>query len=236
MIGALTAPLLGLSLRALRLLRADPSRVAGLAPALGVTLRITALTVCFALPLGVAVAMWRTRLSRSRRLASTLGFAIEALATLPGVVYGVAGALVLMAMGVSARGWFSGAVVLAAMSVPVATVQAEEALGRVSRELETASTALGASTGHTFLSVTLPEAARGLAAAALAIASRAMAAGAPLVFTAGLEGPARALSVTIWQGWVHPSPGSRETATLAAVLLLAMTSVTRLVAERLRRV
>jgi phosphate transport system permease protein len=162
--------------------------------ALGATACVAGLTVLVAAPVGLAAAVWRTRLARSPRRVAALGVAEEALAALAPVLYGVAGHLMLVRLGASPS-LAAGAVVLACLSLPVATARSEAALRGVSLDLEEASYALGATWAQTFVRVTLPMASRALGAGVRAVAARALGLGAPLVYTAGLWAGVGALDV-----------------------------------------
>ncbi len=208
---------------------------------LGATLWVTVLTVLISMPVGLLAAAWRTRFARTRRRVIALGLAVEALSALPPVLYGVAGYLLLVrALGLRPS-LLLGAGVLSCMSLPVATARAESALRAVPRELEEASLAMGATWAQTFVRVTLPLAARGLGAGALAVAARALGLGAPLVFTAGLfagsgpldpRGPEAVLTVQLLRAVTLPAPEAQPLAALCAALLVGLATVAALLGRQ----
>jgi len=206
--------------------------------ALGATLWVTGLTVLISVPVGLLAATWRTRFAHSRRRVVALGLAVEALTALPPVLYGLAGYLVLVRALGQRPSLLLGAAVLSCMSLPVATTRAEAALGEVPRELEEASLAMGATWTQTFLRVTLPMAARGLGAGALAVAARALGLGAPLVFTAGLvagtgsldpRGPEAVLTVQLLRSARAGAAEHDPRAALCAALLVGLAMLAALV-------
>ena len=190
---------------------------------------VEALALC--LPVGVAAGLWLARFAPHGRRVRALRFALDELAALPAVAYGVAGVVILRALG--ARGGdLPAAALLAVMNLPLVVGLSEEALVGVPLELEEASMALGATRAQTALKVSLPLAWRGLAAAAVLASGRALAECAPLLCLGAVGDSPETLSVWLWRAH-DGAAGGAGAATAAAVLVLIAAATTEL-GHRLR--
>ena len=125
------------------------------------------------------------------RLAAVLRPAVEVLAGIPSVVYGLVGMLVLVP---AVRRWFrlpdgaslfAAIVVLAVMLLPSVIRVAETALRAVPPEYEAASLALGATEIETVFRVSLPAASSGVAAAVILGVGRALGEAMAVLMVAG---------------------------------------------------
>ena len=118
------------------------------------TFYVTAVSVAIALPISLLMAVLLTEYTRSvvRRFIYPL---LDILASLPAVIYGVWGTLVIVplvsdvvgpAVGTSTSGYtlLSGSVVLSVMILPLLVSLFIEIFDNVSRELREASLAVGA--------------------------------------------------------------------------------------------
>ncbi len=139
-------------------------------PLLVGTLKVTAVAMLVAAPLGVAAAVFTSEFA-PRRLKEILKPTIELLAGIPSVVLGFF-ALMVMASWLQAAFGFTfrlNAVVaglgLALTVVPVVFTVSEDALAAVPRSYREASLALGATRWETAFKVVLPAAAPGVLAA-----------------------------------------------------------------------
>ena len=111
--------------------------------------------------------------------------ALDTLASLPSIVYGLFGFLVFVVQMKAGYSLFAGAFVLALLNLPLVVGIAEESLHAVPRELDEASLALGATAGADGLRVTLPYAWPGILSALVLSIGRVFAESAPLIMTAG---------------------------------------------------
>ena len=160
-------------------------------PAVG---RLWQLVVCGALLLGVPVGlMTAIFLAKAAppRLAAVIRTAVQLLAGIPSVVYGLVGMIVLVPAIRRAFGLGSGACLLAAilvltvMVLPSIINVAETALQAVPREYEEASLALGATETETYFRVSLPAARSGVAAAVVLGVGRAIGEAMAIIMVAG---------------------------------------------------
>jgi len=141
-------------------------------------------------PVGLLCAVFLAKLAPPR-LAAVVRPAVELLAGIPSVVYGLVGMLVLVP---AVREWFqlpdgaslfSAILVLAVMIIPSVTSVSETALKAVPREYEEASLALGATQMETVFRVSLPAASSGIAAAVVLGIGRAMGETMAILMVAG---------------------------------------------------
>lgn len=130
-------------------------------------------------PIGILTAVYLSKLA-SPRIKFVVGQAINLLAAIPSVIYGLVGMLVLVPWIKSAFNLSDGAslfaaiMVLAIMVLPSIIKTAVVALDAVPRDYEEASMALGATDIETYFRVSLPAAKSGLAAALVLGVGRAL--------------------------------------------------------------
>ncbi len=120
-------------------------------------------------PVGILTALFLSKIA-SPRVAGILRPAVELMAAVPSVIYGLAGMMVLVPFLMNLFGLKSGTCLLAAMLVlsmmvlPTIISVSETALNAVPEEYEQASLALGATKIETIFKVSLPAAKSGIAA------------------------------------------------------------------------
>ena len=148
----------------------QPAPLFGIIPLLLGTLLVSVAAILFALPLGLAVAIYMAELA-STKMRNILKPVIELLAGIPSVVYGFFGLVVIVPMihdffdlPVGESG-LAGAIVLAIMALPTVITVAEDAIRSVPRTTKEASLALGASHLQTIFRVILPYSVSGIMAA-----------------------------------------------------------------------
>ncbi len=220
----------------------------GVGPQIYNTVYLAVMSTAVSAPLGVAAAAYLARFAHQGRLVALVRVALDGLATLPSVVYGLFGFLVFVValhLGFTLLG---GALVLACMNLPLVVGVAEESIRAVPRELEDASLALGASRVQTLFGVTLPAAAPGVLSAVVLAVGRVFAESAPLIYTAGLTTDPRSpyslsplrggetLAVHLW--YVNSNglvPDKRVISAGAAAVLVLLSVLTTALGRRLGR-
>ena len=220
----------------------------GIGPEIFNTVYFAVLSTMITLPIGVGAAVYLARFARSPRFVAVVRVALDTLASLPSIVYGLFGFLVFvveMKMGYSL---FAGAVVLALLNLPLVVGIAEESIVAVPRELDEASLALGATPIQTTARVTLPYAWPGILSALVLSIGRVFAESAPLIMTAGTTisrasayslNPFRGgetLAVHLW--YVNSaglSPDKVDVSAGTAAMLVVLVALTNLLAARLAR-
>jgi phosphate transport system permease protein len=234
-----------------RFLVSMPSETAsggGVGPEIFNTIYFAVLSTLVTLPIGVGAATYLARFARSQRFVKALRMALDTLASLPSIVYGLFGFLVFVVEMKAGYSLFAGAFVLALLNLPLVVGVTEESLRAVPRELEDASLALGATQVETVRHVTLPYAWPGVLSALVLSIGRVFAESAPLIMTAGTTvsrssayslSPFRGgetLAVHLW--YVNSSglaPDKVSVSAGTAAVLVALIALTNMLAARLSR-
>ena len=162
----------------------------GILPFLLTSVYGTAGALLLGVPVGLMTAIFLAK-AAPPRLAAVIRTAVQLLAGIPSVVYGLVGMIVLVPAIRRAFGLGSGACLLAAilvltvMVLPSIINVAETALQAVQREYEEASLALGATETETYFRVSLPAARSGVAAAVVLGVGRAIGEAMAIIMVAG---------------------------------------------------
>lgn len=139
----------------------------------------TAAAVVLSVPLGILTAVFITKFA-GEKLASVLSSAVEMLAGIPSVVYGLLGMIYVVPAVKNAFDLpdgaclFAAVIVLAVMLLPSVISVSASAIRTVPREYEEGSLALGANDTETIFKVTLPAAKSGISAAVVLGIGRAV--------------------------------------------------------------
>jgi phosphate transport system permease protein len=161
----------------------DPTSV--VAPQFGIlalllgSLAVTSLAMLLAVPLGLGAAVFVSEFC-SGKLKETLKILIELLATIPSVVWGFVGYMVMAPIIIRLTGapigvnLLNGGIILALMSVPIIVSVGEDALKAVPDSYREAALSLGASRWEVVYRVLFPAAKNGLLAAVLLGVGRAI--------------------------------------------------------------
>ena len=162
----------------------DSMTAGGVAPAIVGTFYLTLGAIVFALPLGVACAVYLTEYSPRGWIVNVLRISINNLAGVPSVVFGLFGLTVFvkyMGFGISI---VSGSLTLGILALPVIISASQEALVAVPQSIREASLALGASQWETIRKVVLPAALPGILTGVILSVGRVAGETAPILFTA----------------------------------------------------
>ena len=167
---------------------ADPSY--GILPFLLTSVYGTAGAVLIGVPVGLMTAIYLAKVANPK-MAAILHTAVELLAGIPSVVYGLVGMIILVPGIQKAFGLSSGACLLAAilvlaiMILPSIISVSETALRAVPEDYEQASLALGATHLETVFRVTVPAARSGVATAIVLGVGRAIGEAMAIIMVAG---------------------------------------------------
>ena len=162
----------------------------GILPFILTSIYGTAGAVVLGVPVGLLTAVYLAKIAPPK-VAVAIRTAVQLLAGIPSVVYGLVGMIVLVPAIRRAFGLGSGACLLAAilvltvMVLPSIINVAETALQAVPREYEEASLALGATETETYFRVSLPAARSGVAAAVVLGVGRAIGEAMAIIMVAG---------------------------------------------------
>ena len=158
---------------------AQPVALHGILPLLLGTLMVSLLAIIFALPLGLATAIYLAEIA-GQRTRAILKPVIELLAGIPSVIYGFFGLTVIvptiqqvfdLPVGETA---LAGSVLLAIMALPTIITISEDALRNTPLAMREASLALGATHWQTISKVVIPYSISGITAAAMLGVGRAV--------------------------------------------------------------
>ena len=150
----------------------------------------TAGAVLLGVPVGLMTAIFLAKVAPPKA-AKVIHTAVELLAGIPSVVYGLVGMIVLVPAIRELFGLSSGAcllaaiIVLAIMILPSIINVSETALRAVPQEYEEASLALGATEMETYFRVSLPAAGSGVATAVVLGVGRAIGEAMAIIMVAG---------------------------------------------------
>jgi phosphate transport system permease protein len=172
----------------------------GIFPAIYGTVMMVLLLSIMVVPLGVLAALYLREYARQGPLVRTVRIAVNNLAGVPSIVFGVFGlgffvyfvggtidqlffaeSLPTPTFGTGGILWAS--LTLALLTVPVVIVASEEALAAVPRSMREASLAMGATKFQTILRVVLPAAAPGILTGLILAMARGAGEVAPLMLT-----------------------------------------------------
>jgi phosphate transport system permease protein len=220
----------------------------GIGPELFNTIYFAVMSTAITLPIGVGAAVYLARFASSTRFVAAVRTALDTLASLPSIVYGLFGFLIFVVQMHAGYSLFAGAFVLALLNLPLVVGIAEESLHAVPRELDEASLALGATKVQTTVRVTLPYAWPGVLSALVLSIGRVFAESAPLIMTAGTTiSRASAYSINPFRGgetlavhlWYVNSaglaPDRADVSAGTAAVLVVLVAATNVIASRLAR-
>ena len=192
----------------------------------------TAGAILIGVPIGFFSAVYLSKIA-GKRVRSVIEAAVNLLAGIPSVVYGLVGMRVLVPAireifnvpdGASL---FAAIIVLAIMILPNIIKVSVTALDAVPKEYEDASLALGATPTETFFKVSVPAAKSGIAAAVVLGVGRAIGEAMAVMMVAGnvanmpsLFESVRFLTTAVASEMAYSSPGSLQRDALFSIALI----------------
>jgi phosphate transport system permease protein len=154
---------------------------AGIYPALTGSIFIILLTAAFALPIGVAAAIYLEEYGKRNFVARAIEINITNLSAVPSIIYGLLGLGVFVRFLAMGRSVMAGAATLALLALPVVILSTREALRAVPGSIREGSYALGATKWETIWYQVLPVATPGILTGLILSLSRAIGETAPLI-------------------------------------------------------
>ncbi|MDR2730056.1 MAG: phosphate ABC transporter permease PstA [Treponema sp.] len=151
-------------------------------------------SLIIALPVGIMTAVYLHEYASKSGISRFLGLAIDTLAGIPSIIYGLFGLLFFCRFLNLGQSIAAGGLTLSIMILPVIIRTTEEALKTVPVSFREGSLSLGATKFQTIIHVVLPPALPGILTAAILAAGRVVGESAPVLLTVGL---ARNLPKTI---------------------------------------
>jgi len=155
----------------------------GIFPALVGTLYVTLITVAFAVPLGVAAAIYLNEYAVQGRLTRLIRMALRNLAGVPSIVFGLFGMAVFVKLFGFGPSLIAAGLTLGLLTIPVTVTASEEALVTVPRAYRAGSFALGATRWQVVRTVVLPRAIPGILTGTILGLARAAGETAPILAT-----------------------------------------------------
>jgi phosphate transport system permease protein len=229
-----------------------PSRFAnqaGILAALVGTVYMILLTALFAIPTGIAAAIWLEEVSQKNRLSQFVEINISNLAGVPSIIYGLLGLGIFVRVLGLGRSLIAGSLTMALLVLPIIIINAREALRAVPPSQREAAYALGATRSQVIMRVVMPAALPGMLTGVILALSRAIGETAPLITIGALtfiaflpESPLDSFTVLPIQifNWVsRPQAGFHAIAAsgiiVLLVVLLSMNAIAVFLRDRARR-
>ena len=157
----------------------DPIPSYGIWPMIVGTLMVTLGALLFAIPLGIATAIFMAEVA-DIRLRNFLKPLVELLAGIPSVVFGFFGLIVIVPLVqqifhlIVGETVLAGSIVLGIMALPTIITITEDSMRTTPKALKEASLALGATRWQTLVRVTIPYAKSGISTAIILGIGRAI--------------------------------------------------------------
>ena len=240
----------------------DKPEIAGVRTAVLGSVWLVAITVLFAVPVGVGAAIYLEEFAKPTRINDFIQTNINNLAGVPSIIYGMLGLAVLVRVlepitsgslfgegAPNGRTILSAGITLGLLTLPVVIISSQEAIRAVPSSLRQAGMGLGATKWQTVRSHVLPVAIPGIMTGTILAVARAIGETAPLILvgaagfiTVSPSGPFSqftALPIQIFQWTSLPQEEWRHLAAAASlvllVLLLSLNAVAVLIRNRYSR-
>ena len=150
------------------------------------TIYIVCLSLIISCPLGIAAGIYMAEYAKPGKLTNFLRTCIETLSSLPSIVVGLFGYLVLIVMTHSQPNLFAGSVAISILSLPLLTRVTEDAIRNIPEIYREGSYGLGATHWQTITKVLLPASLPRIITGIILSAGRGFGEAAALIFTAGM--------------------------------------------------
>ena len=220
----------------------------GILPMLVTTIYVVLVSIAVALPVGIASAIFLNEYSGDSGLIRTLRLAIETLAGIPSIIYGLFGLLVFCRFCGFGQSIVAGALTLSIMILPVIIRTTEESLKAIPVTFREGSLALGATKIQTITHVVLPAALPGIVTSVILAIGRVVGESAPVLLTVGISKKlpggifesGRTLTIHLYyltNEAVRPEDFSIAfaTASVLVILVVGINTVAKVIASRFRR-
>ncbi len=202
----------------------EANQEGGVFPAIIGTVTMTLVMTMFAVPFGVLAALYLREYAKAGPLVSSVRIAINNLAGVPSIVFGVFGlGFFCYIFGGFMDEWFYAArlpaptfrkggvlwssLTLALLTLPVVIVATEEALAAVPGSMREGSYACGASKWQTIKRIVLPRAMPGIMTGMILAMARGAGEVAPLMLVGAVKlAPDLPLDLSNWSGTFGPIP------------------------------
>lgn len=155
----------------------------GILPAIVGTCLLTFITTLFAVPFGIACAIYLNEYAQRSIATNIIRASVRNLAGIPSIIYGLFGLALFVQSFNLGTSVLSAGLTLGLLSLPSIITTTEEALRRIPVSMREATLALGATQFETIRDVVLPKAFPGILTGVILSLSRAAGETAPILFT-----------------------------------------------------
>ncbi len=223
----------------------SPGTEKGIFAMIVTTAWLVAVSLATALPVGIITALFLNEYSKNTRPVRFLRLAIETLAGIPSILYGLFGLLFFSRIMGLGQSILSGALTLSIMILPVIIRTTEESLKAIPVSFREGSLALGATKWQTIYHVIIPASLPGILTASILAVGRVVGEAAPVLLTVGI---AKNLPSSIFQSGrtltIHLYYLTKEaihqddfqiafaTATILVIFVILVNASTRFIASR----
>jgi len=220
----------------------------GILPMIVTTLYVVLVSILVALPVGIATAIFLNEYSGNSSLIRILRLAIETLAGIPSIIYGLFGLLMFCRLLGFGQSIIAGAFTLSIMILPVIIRTTEESLKTIPVSFREGSLALGATKLQTIFHVVLPSALPGIVTSVILAIGRVIGESAPVLLTVGLTKnmprtifeSGRTLTIHLYyltNEAVRPEDFgiAFATASVLVILVVVINSVTKILTDNFRK-
>lgn len=225
----------------------------GIGPQLFNSFYLLILTMLITIPLGVGGGIYMSEFAKDNLFTNFARLVIEVLSSLPSIVVGLFGLLILVQKLGFGFSIISGAIALTIFNLPLMVRITEQALQTVPRNQKEASLAMGVTHFDTIIHVMLPIALPSIITGIILAAGRVFGEAAALMYTAGMSAPpltlqnafnpfrpAETLAVHIWKVNAEGlAPDSMQIVASASLVLvfgvLLFNILSRVIGKKLQR-
>lgn len=216
----------------------------GIIPMLVSTIYIIVLSLMISAPIGILAAIYLNEYAKAGRLLNMIRFAIQNLAGIPSIIYGLFGMLVFVQMLHMQYSILAGALTLSIILLPTIISTTEEALKAIPATYRQSSLGLGATKLQTNYKIVLPNALPGILVAVILSIGRIVGESAALLLTAGtvaqipsaLTGnEAAAATLTTKLYWLIKESGDLSGASSIAIVLLVLIIVLNVISKTITK-
>jgi phosphate transport system permease protein len=220
----------------------------GIFPMVVTTLYVVLTSLIIALPVGIMTAVFLNEYSGNTPLIRFLRLAIETLAGIPSIIYGLFGLLMFCRFFKLGQSIISGGLTLSIMILPVIIRTVEESLKTIPVSYREGSLSLGATKFQTIWHVVIPPALPGIVTSAILAIGRVVGESAPVLLTVGIT---RNMPASIFQSGrtltIHLYYLTKEainpddfgiafaTAAVLIILVLIINTATRIISWQFRK-
>jgi len=155
----------------------------GILPCIIGTIELIALSLLFAVPLGIIAAVYLTEYAADGKIKKIVEQAVNNLSGTPSVIFGLFGLALFIKYAGLPMSLLTASLTMGLLIVPVIIRTSQEALIAVPKEYKDASLALGATKWETVRRVVLPSAYSGIITGIIISIGRAAGETAPILFT-----------------------------------------------------